>query len=591
MTPADPRSRWRQYRAEPGDGADKPELAVALAGSITVEPLEPYLGAYLLSRTIRPRITVGPFNQLPQICFNHSRLLGAVDVIILIWRVEDLFPEMLGRAIQDPQAMSSLLEEVRGLADAVAHLGHTFGGTVIVSSPPYPTYPGFELADIRQGLCGMRVFQAISQLWSERVGRMERVRLFDLHGLVLEIGVRQAHDVRKWQLYRQPYTERLWHDAGRTLGRMIAAERVSPKKAVVLDLDNTLWGGIVGEDRLEGLELGDDFPGRAYRDFQRYLKHLKNQGVFLAVASKNNVEDAMEVFERHDAMILSREDIAAFEIHWDSKVESIKRIASRLNIGLDALVFVDDSAKEIGEVRERLPEVTCVIVPEELAELPALLANTEFFDMIEVTDEDRHRTEMVVADSLRQDIREGLSEEEFRQSLQLKVSVFAAGRQHLARVTQLINKSNQFNLTTIRRTQAEVEALSSAANALVMAMNISDKYGDYGLVGVGILRKEEHLCIIDTLLMSCRVLGRGAEETFIAKLAEAAQALDCTEMRGKYVPTRKNAMVADLYRRFGFEYQPASDEWLLALTVLPSPPPYVEATLDLSARLAAQPSR
>src|SRR5207248_3306274 len=199
----------------------------------------------------------------------------------------------------------------------------------------------------------------ISQFWTQEIGKLERVRLLDLHGLMLTAGIKQAHDTRKWQLYRQPYTEPFWHDVGRMLGRMITAEKINPKKCIVLDLDNTLWGGIIGEDRLEGIQIGDEFPGKAYRDFQRHLLRLKSKGVLLAVASKNNPDDAYEVFDKHDAMVLSRSDIAVFEIHWESKVESIKRVARKLNIGLDALVFVDDNPKEIGEVAERLPDVTC----------------------------------------------------------------------------------------------------------------------------------------------------------------------------------------------------------------------------------------
>ena len=365
------------------------------------------------------------------------------------------------------------------------------------------------------------------------------------------------------------------------LGRMIAAEKISPKKCVVLDLDNTLWGGIIGEDGLEGIQLGDDFPGKAYRDFQRHLLYLKSKGVLLAVASKNNPEDAYEVFDKHDAMVLSRKDIAAFEIHWESKVESIKRVAKKLNIGLDSLVFVDDNPKEIGEVTERLPDVSCVMVPEELAYLPGLLAETDFFDFAEVTDEDRRRTEMMAADNIRQETQETMSEEEFRKSLNLKIDVFAAQKQHLARVTQLINKTNQFTMTTIRRTQDEVEALANSKDAFVLGMDIKDKYGDYGLVGVAILKKENKSCVIDTLLMSCRVLGRGAEDTFIAKIAEAAKTLDCDEMRGKYIPTAKNGMVKDLYQRFNFSYDPQTDEWIVKLSEAPKTPEHIDALLRL----------
>jgi len=584
MTTYDPKSIWRQYLAAIKQQPDlKFDMRTAIAGSMTIEPLEPYLGAHLLSKKFKPHITVAPFNQLRQICYDHQAVLGSGDfnAIVLLWRVEDLFPDMLAQCLDSPAAVGDLRREVKGLADAVAHLRKRFKGTLIVSTPPYPTMPGFEVLELGQASSGMMAFNAVSQFWTHEIAQLERVRLFDLHGLVLNAGIKQAHDVRKWQLYRQPYTEPFWQDIGGMLGRMIAAETISPKKCVVLDLDNTLWGGIIGEDGLEGIQLGDDFPGKAYRDFQRHLLYLKSKGVLLAVASKNNPDDAYEVFDKHDAMVLSREDIAVFEIHWDSKVESIKRAAKRLNIGLDSLVFVDDNPKEIGEVTERLPDVSCVTVPEELAYLPGLLAETEFFDFAEVTDEDRRRTEMMAADNIRQETQETMSEEDFRKSLNLKIDVFAAQKQHLARVTQLINKTNQFNLTTVRRTQDEVEALSIAKEALVLGMDIKDKYGDYGLVGVSILKKEDKTCVIDTLLMSCRVLGRGAEDTFIAKLAEAAKTLDCDEMRGKYIPTGKNAMVKDLYQRFNFSHDSKTNDWIVHLSKAPKTPEHIDAVLRL----------
>ena len=584
MTGPDSKLAWRQYVAAQRQRANPEfDMRMAIAGSMTVEPLEPHLGAHLLSKKFKPRITVGPFNQLRQICYDHQSVLGGNDfnAIALLWRVEDLFPDMLAQCLASPAAVGELLREVKSLADAVAHLRKSFKGTLIVSTPPYPSMPGFELLDMGQASSGMTAFNAVAQFWTREIAQMERVRLFDLHGLMLNAGIKQAQDVRKWQLYRQPYTEAFWQEIGWMLGRMIAAEKISPKKCVVLDLDNTLWGGIIGEDGLGGIQLGDDFPGKAYRDFQRYLLHLKSKGVLLAVASKNNPEDAYEVFEKHDAMVVSRKDIAAFEIHWESKVESIKRVAKKLNIGLDSLVFVDDNPKEIGEVTERLPDVSCVMVPEELAYLPGLLAETDFFDFAEVTDEDRRRTEMMAADNIRQETQETMSEEEFRKSLNLKIDVFAAQKQHLARVTQLINKTNQFTMTTIRRTQDEVEALANSKDAFVLGMDIKDKYGDYGLVGVAILKKENKSCVIDTLLMSCRVLGRGAEDTFIAKIAEAAKTLDCDEMRGKYIPTAKNGMVKDLYQRFNFCYDPPTDEWIVKLSQAPKTPEHIDALLRL----------
>ena len=580
----DPKSHWRQYLAAQKQLPNVEfDMRVAIAGSMTVEPLEPYLGAHLISKKFKPCIAVAPFNQLRQICHDYKQVLGRndLDAIALLWRVEDLFPDILAACLDNPAPVEDLLRELKELAGSVGRLRKSFNGTLIVSTPPYPLLPGFELLDIRQALEGMAVFSAVLQFWTQEIARLERVRILDLHGLMLSLGTKHAHDSRKWLLYRQPYTETFWQEIGRLLGRILAAEKISPKKCIALDLDNTLWGGIIGEDGLQGIQLGEEFPGKAYRDFQQTLVCLKKKGVLLAVASKNNPEDVYEVFDKHDAMILSRKDFAALEIHWDSKVESIRRVAKKLNIGLDSIIFVDDNAKEIGEISERLPDVTCVVVPEELAELSDLFAETDFFDFAEITDEDRRRTEMMAADSARLEIQEAMSEEEFRKSLNLKIEVFAAQKQHLARVTQLINKTNQFNLTTVRRTQDEVEELVGSKDALVLGMDIKDKYGDYGLVGVTILKKKAKSCVIDTLLMSCRVLGRGAEETLIAKLAEAAKSLGCDEIRGRYIATSKNAMVKDFYRHFNFQHEPQTDEWFVRITEAPRTPENIDAILLL----------
>ena len=529
------------------------------------------------AKNLKPAFSVAPFGQLQQLCINHKHAVGDADVIVMLWRIEDMFATKLAATLDAAEALPGLLDDIRHFAAAVAQLRRNFSGTLIVSAPPFPSLPGFSALELASP--AMQVYTAVAQTWAQETAKIDRLRVLDLQALLIEHGARHAHDARKWQLYRQPYTEIFWQAIGAQTGRMIAAEKAGPKKCVVLDLDNTLWGGVIGEDGLGGIALGDEFPGRAFRDFQRYLMHLKSKGVMLAVASKNNPDDAYEVLDKHDAMVLSRKDIVAFEINWESKVDSIKRIATKLNIGLDAIVFVDDNAKEIGEVQERLPAVTCLLVPEELADLPTLLANTDLFDTLQITDEDRKRTDMMAADQQRNAVQETMSEEDFRKSLQLKIDVFAAEKQHLARITQLVNKTNQFNLTTIRSTQDDIEKLAASPGNIVLGMNIADKYGDYGLVGVAILTKKGVTAEIDTLLMSCRVLGRGAEETFIAQLAAAAVAVGCTALRGKYLPTAKNGMVKDLYPRFKFASD--GDAWLLKTADAPKIPAHIDASLRL----------
>jgi FkbH-like protein len=573
MTAPDPKTAWRQYQKQAGT----PDITVGLAASFTVDPIEPYLGAHLLGKKLRPEFSQAPFNQLQQLCLNHQHAVGDPDVIVMLWRIEDMFGAQLAATLDAADALPALLDDICQFAASIAQLRRNFAGTLVVSTPPFPSLPGFDALELASP--AMQVYTAVAQAWAQETAKIDRLRVLDMQALMSEHGARHANDARKWQLYRQPYSETFWQSIGTQAGRIIAAEKIAAKKCVVLDLDNTLWGGVIGEDGLVGIALGDDFPGRAFRDFQRYLMHLKSKGVMLAVASKNNPEDAYEVFDKHDAMVLSRRDIVAFEINWESKVESIKRIAAKLNIGLDALVFIDDNPKEIGEVQERLPAVTCILVPEELADLPALLAGTDLFDTLHVSDEDRKRTEMIAADQQRSAVQETMSEEEFRKSLQLKIDIFAAEKQHLARITQLVNKTNQFNLTTIRRTQDEIEKLAASPGALVLGMNIADKYGDYGLVGVAILTKNGATADIDTLLMSCRVLGRGAEETFIAQIAQAAKFMGAACLRGKYVATAKNAMVAELYSRLGFAAQ--AGHWELPLPQAPSPPPHVETRLQM----------
>jgi FkbH-like protein len=221
------------------------------------------------------------------------------------------------------------------------------------------------------------------------------------------------------------------------------------------------------------------------------------------------------------------------------------------------------------------------MVPEEIAHLPDLMKERDFFDLAEITDEDRKRTEMIAAEQAREQVRETLSEADFRAALGLEIDIFRAEKQHLARVAQLINKTNQFNLTTLRRTQDEVEALARSPAHIVLGMELRDKYGEYGLVGVAVLEKQGKTCLIDTLLMSCRVLGRNAEDTFIAGLAEGARALGCDTLRGSYIPTAKNAMVKDLYKNMGFTME--ADAWRIAAADVAAIPLHIKARLRLVA--------
>lgn len=543
-------------------GADK--ISIGLAGTFTVDPLTRHLKDHLSGKNIETGdFLVAPYNQIAQLSFNPETLLGGKpDCLIIFWRLEDIG-----------------FEELDNFIDTIKTLRNNYDGSLIISNCPYPSTPEFDVHDLHQD--NLAYLQALEH-FSKSIKTIENIQVLNLAGLMQETGLENAHDTRKWYLYKQPYTEDFWQKISGQCARLIAARKTAAKKCIVLDCDGTLWGGIIGEDGLGGIELGQDFPGSAFTDFQKHLLHLRSKGLFLAIASKNNKEDVFEAFDKHDAMVLKRDHISAWQVHWNSKVQSIESIANELNIGLDAVVFVDDSPKEIAEISERLPDVTCFQVPEEEADLPALMVNTGLFDIIELTKEDKKRADMMLAETKRKKASTAMSEEDFIKSLELKIDIFEAQEQHLGRITQLINKTNQFNVTTIRRTADEVKALSQDKNTLLLGMNISDRFGEYGLVGLTILKKtNEEDWEIDTLLMSCRVLGRGAETSLIAKTAEAVSQKGGKKLVGQYIPTQKNKLVENLFSEHGFKE--SDGKWLCNLNDIIPPPDYVDVSLKMAA--------
>ncbi|MDB4470717.1 HAD-IIIC family phosphatase [Deltaproteobacteria bacterium] len=545
-------------------------MHIGLAGTFTLNPLIPHLRNQLSQKNIdNVEFVIAPYNQLYQLCLNHSEVLDhkQLDTIVIFLRLEDLLEKHLVKALSNNDEIAALFGEIDRLLDAISSLRDSFSGTLIITTPPYPSLTTFDIHDLEQPTSGGQLFTSLLYRWIDGLNKIKRIEILDLHGLLQLSGYENSHDDRKWYLYKQPYTELFWTQISIQLTRIIAAQTISAKKCVVVDCDDTLWGGIVGEDGLAGIELGEDFPGNAFRDFQKYLHFLCSKGIFLAVASKNNPEDVLEVFDTHDSMVLRRDHVSVFQIHWESKVSSLCEIAKTLNISTDSLVFVDDNPKEIAEVEERLPEVTCLLVPEETAYLPRLLRKEGLFDISEITDEDRVRTQMMSSEYRRKKLRKTQSEEDFIKSLELQIEVLEAEPKHMGRVTQLINKTNQFNLTTIRRNQDEIETLAATADKKVFAMNVSDRFGNYGLVGVAIISQLNSAeWFIDTLLMSCRVLGRGIEPTFLTRLAEEAQKLGGEKLHGEYRETRRNALVKDLYKSHGFAYDNINSRWTINIS-------------------------
>ncbi len=353
--------------------------------------------------------------------------------------------------------------------------------------------------------------------------------------------------------------------AAKTLD-LIAALYGKFKKCLIMDLDNTMWGGVIGDDGLENIQIGALGIGKAFTEFQYWIKKLKNRGIILAVCSKNTESIAKEPFEKHPDMVLHLEDIAVFVANWDNKADNIRHIQSILNIGFDSMVFLDDNPFERNIVRENLPEVTVPELPEDPADYLEYLYPLNLFETVSFSNEDTERTKQYQVEAQRTVLQKNFTNEaDFLQSLHMLSLVEPFNKFNTPRVAQLSQRSNQFNLRTVRYTEADIETLSQSADFNTFCFTLEDKFGDNGLICVIILQKEnDSTLFIETWLMSCRVLKRGMENFTLNTIVNAAKEKGCTYIKGEYIPTAKNEMVKEHYKKLGFEEK--DNFWWLDVT-------------------------
>lgn len=380
----------------------------------------------------------------------------------------------------------------------------------------------------------------------------------DLEQVSGGIGRAAFYDPRRYFWTKQPFSERGSVELAEHLWSAIRAVMFGPKKLLVLDLDNTLWGGVVGETGPLGIALGESPDGEAYRAFQKHVKGLSQRGVVLAIASKNNHDDAMGPFHQNTEMVLKVEDFAHVEAHWEPKDLSLRRIADRLQLGLDSIVFFDDNPAERELVRQSLPDVAVVDVPSDPAEYVRALQAELWFETVKVLESDTNRALQYQQEQVRRELQNQFtSMDDYLTSLEMRAVVSPIDPSNIQRVVQLLGKTNQFNVTTRRHSHDDVHALISTPGAFGRALSLRDRFGDHGLVSVMIAvpvaETEVKALRIDTWLMSCRVISRTVEEFFFNFFVSHARQEGWQTFHGEFIPTKKNALVADLFDRMGFD--------------------------------------
>jgi FkbH-like protein len=340
--------------------------------------------------------------------------------------------------------------------------------------------------------------------------------------------------------------------ASRIVSHIVATQGLS-RKCLVLDSDNTLWGGIIGEDGIDGIHIGPDCPGREYLDFQKAILELYEQGVILAINSKNNLDDVMQVLNVHPHMLLREKHFASIQVNWEPKPQNMERIARQINIGLDSLVFIDDNPAERQLMRQFMPQVETLEMPDNPAFYARALRETSFFARAYLTEEDKNRGQVYAAQRQRESLQQScVTLEDFLKSLEMVVSIRSAGRKDIKRVAQLTQRTNQFNLTTRRYTEADITAMTQNPDWRIYVLGLKDKFGDNGTVGLAITEVKAGCWHLDTFLMSCRVIGRQAEDALVDRICHDAAEAGCVSISAEYIPTAKNNLAADFWDKMGF---------------------------------------
>jgi FkbH-like protein len=376
----------------------------------------------------------------------------------------------------------------------------------------------------------------------------------DLEFLVHRLGGIQAHDARGWFESKQLGSPALLAALAREVAHLIGSMRRSPKKMLILDLDNTLWGGVVAEDGIEAIEIGNTSPrGEAFKAFQEYISGLKERGTLLAVCSKNDYAQSVEVFAKHPEMVLRMSDFVAFKANWEPKSENLRRMAAELNLELDSFAFVDDNPAEIEIVRQFAPEVATILLGPDPSEFVTQLEDCRLFEPRNITAEDVARTANYQSESKRKALSAASTDMgAYLQSLEMEASICEFEPVNLPRVSQLINKSNQFNLTTCRRSEADLSALMQDPNHIGFSVRLRDRFGDHGLISVLIAKTVDRMLEVDTWVMSCRVLKRQVEDEVLNELVRLAKLRRCAKIKGAYRRSARNVMVRDFYKQIGF---------------------------------------
>jgi FkbH-like protein len=559
----------QQLRGKANDGRQVVKLAIL--GSFTTKQLAQFIDLFLFVAGVEADIYEGEYGVFRQEIFDAQselhRFKPQALFLATTWRDLARRPDYAS----DAAGVSRVVEAEYGEWAALWQKAHDgLGCQIIQNNFTLPPWRSFANHESRQAGSPAGYITLVNQTMAQAAPPY--VTIHDVDHLASLAGRWRWDDPRFYHNAKLPCDPESLVDYAHSVASIVAAQLGLAKKCLVLDLDNTLWGGVIGDDGLGGIRLGQGDPaGEAFLEFQRYVQSLRRRGVLLAVCSKNQHQTAWEAFDKHPEMALRQGDFSCFMANWNDKAANLRAIAQHLNIGVDSLVFIDDNPAERAIVRQLAPEVAVPELPDDVTGYVRAIEQHRYFQVLSVGAEDFQRTAFYQADQARREVQSSAGDiETFLRSLEMKARIGPINAAAFERSVQLIHRSNQFNLTTRRRSVAEVTRLLEDRSWITCTVSLADRFGDNGLISVLLACVRDDALQIDTWLMSCRVLKRGVEQFLLNHVCTAARERGLRLVRGEYIPTSKNSLVRDHYAGLGFsktgEAGGGTTHWELHLT-------------------------
>ncbi len=563
----------QHFGAAPPAGLTTRPIRLAVLSSATVEHLVPAIRVAALRRNLWCTTYTPAYGQYRQEILNPRSSLHAFSPTAVLLSLDARHLVGAIPLTADPAEVEAKIVDLVDDLRRMWHQTREHFGCSVIQQTVLPVYPAILGANEHRlpASPARSIFQINQRL--RMAADDDGVDLLTLDARTRTDGMDAWYDPMLWHRAKQEISVQAAPFFGDLVGRLLAARQGRSFKCLAIDLDNTLWGGVIGDDGLEGIVLGQGSAlGEAHLAFQEYVQQLARRGIIIAVCSKNEQATALSAFESHPDMLLKRSDIAAFVANWSDKPTNLRRIAEQLNIGLDSVVFADDNPFERAIVRRELPMVAVPELPEDPALFARCIADAGYFESVAVTSEDFQRTALYQNNAARESLLASATDMEgYLKSLRMQLRWQSFDRSGMQRIMQLINKTNQFNLTTRRYTESDIVAIESVPRNITLQCRLLDTLGDNGMICVVIAKpmNDESDALIDTWLMSCRVLGRGVEQATLNLLAEQARSQGFERLIGEYRPTSKNGMVAGHFRSLGFDLLCAEPDgrtfWTLSL--------------------------